>query len=84
MQQHRYASQLNKIPQEVDLNKLTRMHNISMNGHVGHGRNMAQATNFGSMDKCQPNGYQHGWGLDREELKQGPELQRLRVLPADQ
>ena len=81
---HQRVSPLRHLTQEPDLSKLTRKHNIAMNGHVGHGRNLTQSINFLSSGQYQPDTFALGWGLDKEELKQGPELQRVRALPVEQ
>ena len=47
---------------------MTRMHNIGMNGHVGHARNMSCSINM--YDQANKEKLRNaGWGLDVENLK---------------
>lgn len=56
------------------------MHNIGMNGHVGHARNMSCSINM--YDQANKEKLRNaGWGLDVENLKQPKDV---RCLPMDQ
>jgi hypothetical protein len=57
-------SDLQKITQNVDLSDMTRKHNIAMNGHIGHARNLSQSINFAEEKFRAP-----GWGKNVQSLK---------------
>ena len=49
---------------------LTRKHNIAMNGHIGHGRNLSQSINFMTFNYEGKGNYPAiGFGTDIEILK---------------
>lgn len=59
-------SPLKKLTHSTDIDNMTRKHQLAMNGHVGHGRNLTQSINF--TEELNGFSYQPGWGLNNSKL----------------
>ena len=76
-------SPLKGLTHKEDISDISRKHNITMNGHIGHGRNLTQSTNFSTQGMVQPHQKMAGWGTDKLHLRQGAELHRIRAMPVE-
>ena len=64
MQMTPRLTDLQSLTQNVDLADMTRKHQIAMNGHMGHARNLSQSIHIIEERVRDP-----GWGQDKEVLK---------------
>ena len=70
------VNDLQRLTQNVDLGDMTRRHQIAMNGHMGHARNLSQSIHI-----IEERVRDAGWGHDKEILNQTKDV---RCLPVEQ
>ena len=69
-------TELQTLTQNADLGDMTRKHQLAMNGHMGHGRNLSQSIHITEEKERLP-----GWGSKLVSLQQPKDV---RCLPVDQ